>query len=424
MCKKTKILILTGILFLLMGCSNLSGSDSKRVTKNVKESNAEERIVLRIISPYSESNTDGFTRCFNQAVEMAKEEFSEYEIVNESYSTEIYKTKAKIGMASLEDFDIFFSWSEGYLKPFAESGYVYPLNHLLEESGYDLTESDQWEGLIFDDVIYGVSLYDWCGVLYYNPYLFNQLNLEPPSTWEELVEDCRQIREYGFVPFALGMKDSWTGHIFVNQMLLQLVGADEYKKIANGESSADYDVWLTIGRYIRELVDCGAFSGGYFNATNDDEVSSFLKGYRAMMFNGSIYGLDKDDKNIAVTSFPLLKECKYDNDYLGKSSFGLCINSRSEHPKEAFEVMMYIVKNSVGLSDLISPWKKTEEQPQTSVGKECLNILDKGKGWGTNFDVLLSAEQKVEFLNIVVKLFEGTYNEAQFADKMVACFSS
>ena len=434
MFKHFKSIFAVGLALALTGCSPASTADQENnqaaEIKKQSEDKSEvlpvdegEKVQIRIISPYTTSNTDSTALVFNEALEEAKAEFPDYEIIHDSYSTEIYKSKLKIAMASSEDFDIFFSWSDGYLKPMVENDFVLPLNDLLTEYDYDLEKTDCWSGMIFDDEIYGVATSYWLGVLYYNPYIFNQFHIEVPQTWDELVEACRTLSDNGLTPFSLGMKDIWPGHVFVNQLLLQLVGSEEYAKIAAGESHADREIWLEIGEKIQELIDAGAFADDCFDMTNDDEITSFLKGYRGMMLTGSIYGIDKDNDYVAVTSFPLLEDCNYPKDYLGKSSSGFCISADTEFPEESFEVMMYLVDKCSQDPTLLSVWKEDEEQDNTSVARECLKILDEGEGWGVNYDVLLAADQKDKFLEIVMNLFTQDSDAEKFADDMTSLFS-
>ncbi|WP_047382639.1 ABC transporter substrate-binding protein [Cetobacterium sp. ZWU0022] len=85
-----------------------------------------------------------------------------------------------------------------------------------------------------DGNVYGLPMYGFNEFIYYRKSIFNDLNLEIPTTWKEFVELSRKIKENGvYIPMALGAKDSWTTYPF-NEFMPFLVpgGNDILSKMA------------------------------------------------------------------------------------------------------------------------------------------------------------------------------------------------
>ncbi len=85
----------------------------------------------------------------------------------------------------------------------------------------------------------------WClpvsvqraNVLWYNARLFAEAELEPPTTFDELVSVSAALKKKGVIPLALGDQDaSGTAHLF-EVLLLGTLGADGYRGLWTHQTS-------------------------------------------------------------------------------------------------------------------------------------------------------------------------------------------
>lgn len=113
--------------------------------------------------------------------------------------------------------DLFYLRSFSTSRALYERGYLEPLADLsgLEEN-FDPARLAPWT--TDQGVPYSVPLTAVSHGVYYNRDLFEELDLEVPETWEELLVTARAIEDAGYIPFANGSKDPWTSAeiVFMN----------------------------------------------------------------------------------------------------------------------------------------------------------------------------------------------------------------
>lgn len=105
--------------------------------------------------------------------------------------------------------DLFYLRSFTKSRQLYEQGYLEPLADLpgLKEHFAPATLSP-WA--TDDGQPYGVPFIATSHGIYYNVDLFEQLNLQVPTTWEGLLNTAHSIQDAGFIPFANASGDSWT----------------------------------------------------------------------------------------------------------------------------------------------------------------------------------------------------------------------
>jgi glucose/mannose transport system substrate-binding protein len=80
-------------------------------------------------------------------------------------------------------------------------------------------------------------------ILYYNLPLFKELNIEPPTTFDELVAAAETIHKAHpeMSPIALGSKEKWGDAFLFDSILLEEGGAENYVKLYKGEVDVTSD---------------------------------------------------------------------------------------------------------------------------------------------------------------------------------------
>ena len=160
---------------------------------------------------------------------------------------------------------------------------------LFGEIGYDLTQVSRQDSLArlndlwtqadlfetFPTSLQALSLLDgnqyylpmvtsWVAI-YYNISLFEQYDLTPPQTWDELLQVCDTLQLQGIRPLALGPPD-WTGMYWFDYLNLRLNGIEFHRQLLQGQVPFDdarvqrvFDAWRGLlerrcfGDYTRPL---------------------------------------------------------------------------------------------------------------------------------------------------------------------------
>ncbi|MFC3123416.1 ABC transporter substrate-binding protein [Agaribacter flavus] len=117
------------------------------------------------------------------------------------------------------------------------------------------------------------SYYQWG--LYYRHSLFQQLNLSPPNTWEQLVSICETLLKNDVVPFTIGAKNKWTSAAWFDYLNLRINGLEFHQKLLLGEHSFQSSEVREVFERWRELLDKGCFTDR-FKGWNWSEAMPFL----------------------------------------------------------------------------------------------------------------------------------------------------
>lgn len=92
-----------------------------------------------------------------------------------------------------------------------------PQEHFLDLSGetfMDRVTDDFKVGVSVGDGVYGIpGESTFAGGWMYNKKVYEELGLEIPSTWEELLENNEKIKEAGIVPVIASYQDTWTSQV-------------------------------------------------------------------------------------------------------------------------------------------------------------------------------------------------------------------
>lgn len=121
------------------------------------------------------------------------------------------------------------------------AGKMQPLNDLYEEMGWhDKFPEELIELVSKDGNIYSVPVNIHRGnVLWYNKQIFEENNLEPPTTFDEFFEVAETLKSKGITPLALGDKEPWTASHLFETVLLGVLGPEDYKKLWTLEVTFD-----------------------------------------------------------------------------------------------------------------------------------------------------------------------------------------
>ena len=131
--------------------------------------------------------------------------------------------------------------------------------------------------------------------MFYNKALFDQYNLEEPTTWDNFMTACQVFIENGVTPIAVSLaKPSY----MVELILLAYVGAE-------GQQDYFSDSWIPALEEIKTLYEMGAFPADTMTLSDDDVRVLFQDGKAAMMFNGSWCTTAlKDNPDMRIISVP------------------------------------------------------------------------------------------------------------------------
>ncbi|MFB9273769.1 ABC transporter substrate-binding protein [Cohnella cellulosilytica] len=118
---------------------------------------------------------------------------------------------------------------------------VIELNDLFASEGWmDKFPQDLIDLVSSEGKIYSVPVNIHRGnVVFFNRKIFDDNGLKAPNTFDEFFQAADALKAKGITPLALGDKEPWTATMVLENVLLGVLGPDDYKKLWTGELSFD-----------------------------------------------------------------------------------------------------------------------------------------------------------------------------------------
>ena len=151
----------------------------------------------------------------------------------------------------------------------------------------------------YEDSLYAIPYQLQTMLLYYNATLFEEKDLEPPTSRDELESIAEELMGQGIVPFAAGIGDDpaaieWFPTVFWNHYS----GPDALYQALTGEIPFSDPVFVEAIDLFNNYVQKGWFGGSqqkFFSNSFDALHADFGDGKAAMNVEGSWFLLDIDD---------------------------------------------------------------------------------------------------------------------------------
>jgi len=130
-----------------------------------------------------------------------------------------------------------------------------------------------------------VPLYTYPWALFYRKSVFKQHGYQVPTTWDQLVTLCKQMKKDGLVPIAFGDKDAWPAMGTFDQINFRLNGYDFHKSLMAGKEAwtdpkvkAVFDHWSELLPYHQD---------GFMGRTWQDAAQTLVSKKAGMYMLGS-----------------------------------------------------------------------------------------------------------------------------------------
>ncbi|MFG3205629.1 ABC transporter substrate-binding protein [Streptomyces sp. NPDC048192] len=185
--------------------------------------------------------------------------------------------------------DDVFTWFAGYrMQFFAAKNLASPIDDVWAKIGDNFPDAMKQLSKGEDGKYYFVPLYTYPWALFYRKSVFQQHGYKIPTTWDQLVALCKQMKKDGLVPIAFGDKDAWPAMGTFDQINFRLNGYDFHKSLMAGKESwtdpkvkAVFDHWAELLPYHQD---------GFMGRTWQDAAQTLVSKKAGMYLLGSFVG--------------------------------------------------------------------------------------------------------------------------------------
>lgn len=221
---------------------------------------------------------------------------------------EIYLLAIKAG----EEPDLAYTWPQGaVMGKLAGAGELYPMTEMAKEFGWFEKLTD----LAISYCSYKGDLYaypfeqDYFG-LYYNKDLFNELGLEVPRSYEDLLKLRQKAQDAGYATLAFGNREMWEATNVLSMLFALVAGKEKEEELFFGDAKWTDSEFVEAAQTFRDWADQGFFPAGFNSLTCGERISYFSRGKALMELGGSwvIEPHFEMDFDVGVIMFPQIKK--------------------------------------------------------------------------------------------------------------------
>lgn len=124
--------------------------------------------------------------------------------------------------------------------------------------------------------------------IFYNKAIFEELNLEVPTTWDDFMAACETIKQAGYEVFSTGMAESYTSTWPFAAMIVEYSdNLDLYRDLATGKIKFTDEVFHQVLEPLKEMADKGYILNGASGTKFDTSMTLFVSGKAAMLNTGT-----------------------------------------------------------------------------------------------------------------------------------------
>lgn len=367
-------------------------------------------------------------------------EASEVQAVIDKVPGDSYAERLRTGMGSSEQPDVFFNWGAGSIEPYVEQDMLVPLDDMLAQ---DTEFADSFIPSVLEagqvnGVQYGIPLRGTQPViLFYNQAVFEDVGVEPPESWEDILDLVDAFNEADVIPFALAGADPWTEQMWLQYLVDRIGGPEVFGRIHDGDSEGWRDpAALKAAQMVEELVERGAFGDAYASVSYTEGAASTLlsEGLAAMHLMGSWeYSTHLDqarefaENDLGYVEFPPLADGAGDPDnVVGNPTNYFSVSAETDYMDEALEFLKYTAQEEY-VADMVA----NGEVPTTTGAEEAVadspnpdfavfqyEMVRDAPHFQLSWDQALPSKVATPMVTEIESLFNGQSTPEQFIDAL------
>ncbi|MFR5600999.1 MAG: ABC transporter substrate-binding protein [Lachnospiraceae bacterium] len=287
----------------------------------------------------------------------------EYEAMHPEIKFEItsaqnqeYKEKIKIVVGGEDTPDIFFSWVGDFTERFIREDLILDLTPYLEadqEWKDSLIESQIAQYTNSDGMVYGIPFRLDCKLFFYNAKMFEEHNLEVPTTWDEFISVCETLKAAGITPIAYGNQEPWSASHYIGT-LNQIFVPDEVRAKDYNPTSGEF----TDPGYVEALEHYQQLlpymtenpNGVKPDMGRTNFVMEMAGMYYAELIEIPYIKQDNAEMEFGMFNFPKVEGAKGNQDILTGVPEGFVVSSKTQYPDECVEFLKWFLGKEVGTS--------------------------------------------------------------------------
>jgi raffinose/stachyose/melibiose transport system substrate-binding protein len=268
------------------------------------------------------------------------------------YKSTEYNTILSTGLTQAGGPDVAQLRAYGGVQPLIQAGDLVPLDgQVAGLSNFETSALDGARGKK-DGKVYGVPLEMSTFQVYYNKGIFSKYQIEPPTTWTQMITTSQKLLAAKVTPFATAGKDTWLLPLYKDTFAATRYGGPDFeKKVLAGQAKFTDPSYVASLDVLSQLKPY--FPKDQMGLGETDVQTLFATGKAAMIPEGSFalapLKAINPDLDLGVFNVPPAPGAVVDKPLqVGwvDASYGL--NAKSAHQKEALELLQWMTTTDFG----------------------------------------------------------------------------
>lgn len=246
-------------------------------------------------------------------------------------------------VTSDEPADVISSYIVGNLRTYVEQGYIADISDLwAEQEWYEQFPQSLIDLVTIDGKQYFVPQAVQWNPIFYRTDIFAEVGLEPPQTWDELLDSCQTLTNAGYIPFTVSSV-SWTPPVarWFSYLNLRLNGPAFHEQLMRGKVPYDGPEVRAVFDHWQQLINAGCFSESRVGYR--DAAQQIYNGEAAMYNLGEWLSESYADgftEAFGAFSFPVIDPAVAHSEVV--HLYGAFMLSGAPNPEEARELLAYL----------------------------------------------------------------------------------
>ncbi|HEY0237491.1 MAG TPA: extracellular solute-binding protein [Friedmanniella sp.] len=359
------------------------------------------------------------------------------------FQNDAYKTKIKTAIGAGQGPTIIWGWGGGGLRDYVKNDQVEDLTSFFSENAAvkDRLFPSAFEAASVDGKVYAMPAETVTPIVFYwNKKVFDQVGVQPPQSWDDIMTLVPKFNAANIAPFSLGGQSRWTNMMWLEFLLDRIAGPEVFQNAFSGKAGAWSDpAVLDMLTKIQDLVKANGFIKGFSSITADSnaDLALLYTGKAAMMVHGAwTYGTMKSNGgdfvsggHLGYMNFPAVTGGKGDpTNTVGNPAQYYSISAKASDAEKTTAKKFF---STTVLDDTeVKAWAdsgsvaivKGSNAQFSGADAPFLNFIydtaSKAKSFAQSWDQALPAASAETLLDNIAKLFQLSISPQQWVDNM------
>jgi raffinose/stachyose/melibiose transport system substrate-binding protein len=230
--------------------------------------------------------------------------------------------------------------------PLAESGHLLELpSQAVQDAVYEPTR----ELVSQDGKIYALPNTVTATGLLTNRALFEELELKPPESFEDLLAICEDLAASGdTTAFAQGFGEAvlgiQIGQVLFGEFVYNIDPEWTEKRTSGEETFAGSQLWRRALQALVDMKDAGCFPRGAAGMNREAQYAAFTEGEGVLQFGATtdVAAIGAIDPDLEITMMNLPADDPADTATYTAANINTSVSADTEHPEEARAFIDYL----------------------------------------------------------------------------------